>query len=142
MEIPEAPFQPGLHLFKVAFGADCWRRIAIEGEFGLEALAATILAAFGFNDTDHLYRFSYLDRFGNPIEIDHPCLASESAYLADEVVVGDLALCDGMRVGFLFDFGDAWRFNLLVERVDSEPASQEPEALEMHGTAPAQYGDG
>ncbi len=44
-----------------------------------------------------------------------------------------------MRIGFLFDFGDDWRFELLVERVNDGPASQEPQVLEAHGAAPVQY---
>ncbi|NEV65153.1 plasmid pRiA4b ORF-3 family protein [Thiorhodococcus minor] len=140
LEIPEEHFQPGRHLIKVALEKDCWRRIAVGGDIGLDTLAATILAAFDFDDTDHLYRFSYKDRFGRTLEIDHPDLAGESECVADEVKVGDLALCEGMRIGFLFDFGDAWRFELLVERIDVESASHELEILEAHGTAPAQYG--
>ncbi len=77
LEIPEPPFQPGQHLFKVSLGAGCWRRIAIGGETDLDALADTILAAFDFDDTDHLYRFSYRDHFGGTIEIDHPDLAGD-----------------------------------------------------------------
>ncbi|MBK1723614.1 IS1096 element passenger TnpR family protein [Thiocystis violacea] len=141
LEIPEEPFQPGQHLFKVALGADCWRRIAIGGETALDALADTILGAFDFDDRDHLYRFSYQDRFGCTVEIDHPHLAGESEYVADEIKVGDLALCEGMRIDFLFDFGDDWRFELLVERVNDEPASQQPQVLEAHGAAPVQYQD-
>ena len=142
LEIPALPFQPGQHLFKVSLGADCWRRIAIGGETFLDELAAAILAAFDFDDTDHLYRFSYRDRFGRIIEIDHPYLEGESESVTDEVKVGDLPLSEGMRIGFLFDFGDDWRFDLLVERVNAGPASQEPQVLETHGTAPAQYEDG
>ncbi|MTW22570.1 IS1096 element passenger TnpR family protein [Allochromatium palmeri] len=141
LEIPASPFQPGQHLFKVSLGAGCWRRIAIGGDAHLDALAATILTAFDFDDTDHLYRFSYQDRFGGTIAIDHPDLAGESDNVADEVKVGDLSLCEGMRISFLFDFGDDWRFELLVERVNAESKSQEPQVLEVHGAAPVQYGD-
>ncbi|NEX21312.1 plasmid pRiA4b ORF-3 family protein [Thiorhodococcus mannitoliphagus] len=141
LEIPEDPFQPGQHLLKVALGKDCWRRIAIGGETALDALADTILDAFDFDDSDHLYRFSYQDRFGCTVEIDPPHLAGASEYVADEIKVGDLALCEGMRIDFLFDFGDDWRFELLVERVNEEPASQEPQVLEAHGAAPEQYED-
>ncbi len=71
LDIPERPFQPGPHLFKVSLGAGCWRRIAIRGDAYLDELAATILDAFDF-DSGHLYRFNYKDRFGRPIEVDHP----------------------------------------------------------------------
>ncbi|NEX19467.1 plasmid pRiA4b ORF-3 family protein [Thiorhodococcus mannitoliphagus] len=139
LEIPEPPFQAGQHLFKVSLGADCWRRIAIGGETDVDDLADTILAAFDFDDSDHLYRFSYQGRFGRTIAIDHPNLAGESEYVADEIKVGDLALRAGMRIDFLFDFGDRWRFELTVEQVSDGPASQEPQLLEAHVRAPVQY---
>jgi hypothetical protein len=138
LEIPSLQFHPGQHQFKVSLGAKCWRRIAIGGESGLDALASTILSSFHF-DSDHLYRFSYQDRFGHLVEIDHPAMVDESEHVADEVKVGDLPLCEGMRINFLFDFGDDWRFELMVERVNTGPASRKPQVLEEQGTAPEQY---
>jgi hypothetical protein len=140
LEIPASPFQPGPHVFKVALGADCWRRIAIGGEATLEELAATILGAFNF-DSDHLYCFSYRDRFGRIVEIDHPEMArgSDNA-LADEIKVGDIPLFPGSRIDFLFDFGDEWEFVLQTERVNADLAIRKPRVLEKHGRAPKQYG--
>jgi hypothetical protein len=141
LEIPEPPFQPGPHVFKVALGADCWRRIALQGDASLAELAATILDAFRF-DHDHLYRFSYRDRFGRTVEIDSPDLleGDPDNALADEVAIGDLPLSEGMRLGFLYDFGDQWEFDIEVESLNSGPALKKPRVLEKHGKAPAQYG--
>lgn len=140
LELPVPVFQPGPHGFKVALGTACWRRIAMPGAADLDQLAATILDAFDF-DRDHLYRFSYRDRFGRTVEIDHPDLAGDSEHaLADAVNVGDLPLVPGMRLEFLFDFGDQWVFELEVERLDSGRAIKKPRVLEKHGQAPAQYG--
>lgn len=137
--IPAPRFQPGPHVLKISLGADCWRRIAIRGDAHLDELAAALLSAFGF-DQDHLYRFSYKDRFGRTIEIDHPYLAGESDHaLADEVSIGDLPLSEGMRIGFLFDFGDQWEFTIQTERVNAEFALKRPQVLEKHGKAPKQY---
>ena len=141
LDIPEPPFQPGPHLFKVSLGAGCWRRIAIGGSSSLEKLATTILDAFDF-DSDHLYCFSYKDRFGRSLEIDHPYSAGNSDNaLADEVKVGDLPLYQGMRIGFLFDFGDQWEFDIQTESVNVESVIEEPQVLEKHGKAPEQYRD-
>lgn len=140
LEIPESPFQPGPHQFKVSLGAGCWRRILIGGEDSLDELAITILSAFDF-DADHLYRFSYRDRFGRTIEIDHSYLAGDSDNaLVDETRIGDLPLSEGMRIDFLFDFGDQWEFGIVTERLNTEAAEEMPVVLETHGKAPAQYG--
>jgi len=139
LEIPEPPFQPGPHLFKVSLGAGCWRRIAIGGDASLEELAATILDAFSF-DPDHLYRFSYKDRFGRSVEIHHPYSAGDiDSASAAEVTVGDLPLYQGMRIGFLFDFGDRWDFDIQTENVNVDSMIAKPQVLERHGEAPEQY---
>lgn len=139
LELPAPVFQPGPHVFKVALGAECWRRIAIPGDASLDQLAAMILDAFNF-DHDHLYRFSYRDRFGLTVEIDHPYLAGDSEHtLADEVKVGELPLAPGMRLDFLYDFGDHWEFALHTESVNVGPAIKKPRVLEKHGKAPEQY---
>ncbi len=136
---PSLLFKPGTHLFKVSLGAGCWRRIAIGGDSSFEELAATILDAFSF-DPDHLYRFSCKDRFGRSVEIHHPYSAGDfdSASVA-EVTVGDLPLYQGMRIGFLFDFGDQWDFDIQTENVNADSMIGKPQVLERHGEAPEQY---
>nr|MBS0021318.1 hypothetical protein [Gammaproteobacteria bacterium] len=141
LKIPGSAFQPGRHVFKVSLGTACWRRIAIPGKDYLDELAQTILDAFDF-DSDHLYHFSYKDRFGCTIEIDHPYLAGHSDNaLTDAVKVGEIPLTKGMRMAFLFDFGDQWEFVIETESVDAGPAITQPQVLEKHGEAPSQYGD-
>jgi hypothetical protein len=141
LELPGPVFQPSPHVFKVALGAKCWRRIAIPGDADLDQLATAILDAFHF-DRDHLYRFSYRDRFGRTVDIDHPYMADHSDHaLANAVKIGDLPLAPGMRLDFLFDFGDQWHFTLHTESVNAGLALQKPRVLEKHGQAPKQYGE-
>ena len=140
LEVPAPFFQPGPHLFKISLGTACWRRIAMRGDSGLNELADTIVNAFGF-DPDHLYRFSYKDRFGRTVEIDHPYLAGDSNNpLADDVKVGDLPLSKGMHIAFLFDFGDQWQFDIQTESTNAASATKKPQVLEKHGKPPKQYG--
>jgi hypothetical protein len=40
---------------------------------------------------------------------------------------------------FLFDFGDNWEFELLLEAVEPDRAVDKVEILETHGEAPEQY---
>ena len=137
--IPEPGFQPGPHRFKVSLGKACWRVIAIRGDADLDELALTILDAFDF-DSDHLYRFSYKDRFGRTLDVDHPYMARDfDNSIADEVKVGDLPLHPGMDIDFLYDFGDEWKFKIRIERVNIESAIDKPRILETHGKAPEQY---
>ncbi len=139
LEPPEADFQPGAHQFKVSLGARCWRRIRCGGETDLAALASTILTAFDF-DEDHLYRFSYQNRYGQRIEIDHAELEGETDNaVADAVRIGELSLTEGQRIELLFDFGDDWRFEIVAERPKPGPLPPAPLILESHGEAPAQY---
>ncbi|MFN6472874.1 MAG: plasmid pRiA4b ORF-3 family protein [Nostoc sp. SerVER01] len=63
-------FTDGIYIFKVSI-SKAWRRIAIPANKALSWLAETILDAFDF-DYDHLYEFSYKDRFGRTIQIGHP----------------------------------------------------------------------
>ena len=47
-----------------------------------------------------------------------------------------------MELIFHFDFGDDWRFQLLVESITSEDIScSEPTVIEQHGNPPEQYPD-
>lgn len=75
------------------------------------------------------------------VEIDHAYLAGDSDNaLVDEMKIGDLPLSEGMRIDFLFDFGDQWEFGIVTERLNTEAAEEMPVLLEAHGKAPAQYG--
>ena len=138
LEIAEFQFQPGPQVFKVSLAKDCWRRIAIRGDASMDDLAAAILRAFDFDD-DHLYRFSYQDRFGRVVEIDDGRLEEPDEISADQVKVGNLPLTENMRIHFLYDFGDNWEFTLETERVNPDLKIKNPKVLEKHGKAPEQY---
>jgi hypothetical protein len=45
-----------------------------------------------------------------------------------------------MHLGFLFDFGDQWEFDIQTESVDFGRVTKKPQVLEKHGKAPKQYG--
>lgn len=140
LEIPTPSFQPGTHVFKVSLGTDCWRRIAIRGDDYFDDLAAAILDAFNF-DSDHLYCFSYKDRFGCTVTIDHPYLEGDTDNaLSNDVKIGDIPISEGMRIRFLFDFGDNWEFEIQTEGVNTGTAIKATRVLEKHGKAPKQYG--
>ncbi|MGB0384803.1 MAG: IS1096 element passenger TnpR family protein [Ardenticatenaceae bacterium] len=135
--IPESEgiFQEGTHIFKVSLGK-IWRRIAIPAENDLDTFAYAILQAVDF-DNDHLYCFTYRNREGMQIRINHPYMEEE--YLTNEIEIGDMVLHAGQTMTFLFDFGDKWEFKITLEHVDNTMEIDSPKLLEAHGEAPRQY---
>jgi hypothetical protein len=134
--IPEPKFRAGIFVFKVSLGA-VWRRIAVPATVDLEVLAMSILKAFRFDD-DHLYMFTYRDRFGATAHANAPF--DEEGPSASEVQVGQLPLQPGESMEYLFDFGDSWKFTIKLEKADAAaPPLRRPKVIESHGKAPAQY---
>ena len=130
-------FRKGVFVFGVSLGK-VRRQIALSAGGNLEDLAHGILKAFGF-DSDHLYCFTYKDRFGAIVNVDHP-YCDEPLWTLD-VRVGDLPLAAGEAMDFLYDFGDNWLFRVRLDRVDPPAAGfSRPIVLEAHGKAPQQYG--
>jgi hypothetical protein len=136
--IPEAEFQDGIHVFKVSLGST-WRRIVMPAKMDFDTFSSCILEAFDF-DHDHLYMFSYVNRFGILEHLNDP-YGDEPPY-ASEVLIGELSLKPGEVISYLFDFGDNWEFDVKLERID--PADKKikgPVMLESYGEAPDQYPD-
>ena len=136
--IPEHEFLEGICIFKVSLER-LWRRIAIPADMTLEALAHAIIAAFEF-DYDHLYTFTYRNRFGMEERANHPYM--DEGPWTDEVRVGDLPLNTGQTVTFVYDFGDWWEFDVELERIESVeafPSLEGAAVLDEHGEAPDQY---
>jgi hypothetical protein len=136
LSVPAWTFREGVHVFQVSLGR-VWRRIAVPARAGLDALAGAILNAYEF-DHDHLYEFSYRNRFGVWEKVTHP--AMDEGPWANEVRVGDVPLQIGQRMTYLYDFGDSWRFDVALERVEAgETESAKPVILDGRGKAPQQY---
>jgi len=128
-------FREGMHVFKVSLGR-IWRRIAIDAHESLDSLASIIIDSVDFT-SDHLYQFSYRNRYGLYEEINHPYL--DGGPFTSEVELGDLPLRVGQTMTFLFDFGDQWEFDVTLEQVDLPRAGEKPRIMEAHGPSPEQY---
>jgi hypothetical protein len=162
LAVPTVAFRPGRHVFKVTMGK-IWRRIAIDGEATLADLSDLIRESVDFDD-DHLDMFTYKSPMGRTIEALHPF--AEADLLTNEVRIGDLPLPVGGTMEYLYDFGDSWRFAVVLEAIESEaePEPESPEGfqkikatkakknkrkppkvlgeiIESHGKAPEQYSD-
>jgi hypothetical protein len=137
LEIPQVALVNGLYVFKVSLNAKVWRRIAIPAALSLDDLSHAILRAYDFDD-DHLYQFSYRDRFGVTVQVKHPHL--EEPPSTDQVAIGEIPLRPGASMEYLFDFGDEWCFDVRLERINpADGRIKNPKLLEEHGEAPPQY---
>ena len=139
LDLPLWSYREGVHVFKIILWGDLWRRIAVPAQSPLDALAHAILVAYEF-DHDHLYEFVYRDRFGLTQRVSHPFLEGEPK--TDAVRVGDLPLRVGQTMVYHYDFGDDWRFEVTLERVDpADPSLKLPVVLDGSGAPPEQYGE-
>lgn len=137
LAVPAERFQAGLYVFKVSLGK-IWRRIAIPAELTLDALAVAIINAYEF-DFDHLYQFTYMNRFGVSKRVAHPYM--EEYVSTSEVRIGELPLQGGQPMEFLYDFGACWRFDVTLEAVEPvDPTLNKAQVIEKKGQAPEQYG--
>lgn len=135
LTLEQEAFQEGTFTFKVSLGK-VWRRIEIGAQNTLEELAWAILSAFKF-DRDHLYEFTYRDRFGATERVSHPYM--DTPPFTSEVLVGDVPLSKGQSMTFLFDFGDNWKFHVKLEQIDLMHTEKDVRVIEEHGDPPEQY---
>jgi hypothetical protein len=136
----ETVFRDGVYVFKVSlhYQPGMWRKVALAARHTLQDLHFIIQEAFEFDD-DHLYSFYLHPKNDRRDVYHHP--EFEPPY-ADEAVIGDLGLTPGRKFRYLFDFGDSWMFDIVLEEIrEGEKALKEPKVLEKHGKAPEQYPD-
>ena len=137
LSLPQHEFQEGLFIFKAALRKSIWRRIAIPANGTLEGLSRAILKAFSFNN-DHLHQFIYTNQSGAQERAYHNYM--DERPWTHEVSIGDLPIQEGASMIYHFDFGDDWRFEVTLEKIDVENETiKEPTLLEQHGKAPEQY---
>jgi hypothetical protein len=150
--------QDSVFVFKVALkGAkSIWRRIAIRGSQTLEDLHFAIYDAYDRYD-EHLYAYYFPgfpsrgkrgpDRFKGVIEYVHPMMLDEPGPLGDHPIrdasqtkIASLKLAKGQKFDYLFDFGDEWWHELVVEQTSGEPDKETyPRVIEKKGESPPQY---
>lgn len=137
LSLPEDAPVDGIYLFKVSLDAKTWRRLAIPATLTLDDLSDTILRAFDF-DNDHLYEFSYRNRFGALARIHHPY--TDDSPSTAETTIGEVPLRPGASMEYLFDFGDQWRFDVKLEVIEPADARvKKTKILEKRGQSPPQY---
>lgn len=138
LQLPDHEAKDGVFIFKVSLKS-VWRKIAIPASLTLYNLSSAILNAFNF-DNDHLHQFTYKDRKGFQKSIGHPYANEE--FSTDEVLLRDWQINIGDRLTYVFDFGDWWEFDLVLESVDEfDPDLKKAKLIDQKGKAPEQYPD-
>lgn len=131
------PYESGDYIFTVYLYSDVWRRIAISSENTLYNLHNIIQKAFKFND-DHLYDFS-IEREGFN-DIKYYSLMGDTGPFVDEACIGRLGLRVGSRMIYLFDYGDSWKFHIILYSIEKkDKLLKNPKVVESFGKAPRQY---
>ena len=137
LELAE-PVIAASYFLSVALGSQCTRTLKVSADHLLEDLAEAILDAFDF-DCDHLYHFYYLNQFGASQMIGHPAVDFCDASVA-ETRLRQLEPIPGMKITFVFDYGDNWEFDIVVMH-GSEDSSSDIQLIKREGEAPVQYPD-
>lgn len=145
-----------IFIFKVALAGrkSIWRRIAIKGSQTLDDLHEIIFDAFDRYD-EHLYSFFFPLATGkmNVRKIYHESVeyTSPNAFEYGDVddqknackaKINALKLKKGQVFYYLFDFGDEWWHEIMVEEIDAEAKKGKyPRIVEQKGKSPPQYPD-
>ncbi|MCB0547501.1 MAG: plasmid pRiA4b ORF-3 family protein [Phaeodactylibacter sp.] len=138
--VEEVEARKGVFVFKVSLRHDpkIWCRVALSSQDTLHALHRIIQQAYRFDD-DHLYCFYLHPRSDRRDTYNHPW--TDMPPFADEALIGELNLAPGRKFRYLFDFGDRWWFDIVLEEIrEGEELPGGPKVLEKKGRAPRQYG--
>lgn len=141
---------------KLSHSKRVWRTIAIKEDQTLDDLHEAIFEAFDRYE-EHLYSFYMTDgskrqdRFRNSIEYTHPmAIESDNSLFgfrkpprnAETSKIRDLDLSIKDRFEYLFDFGDEWLHEIVLEKIEeSKPKTEYPKILKVNGKSPDQYPD-
>jgi len=131
----------GIFIFFVKLGS-AQRTISISSDALLDDLCCYILNCFGF-DYDHMYMVTLKDRLGSKIQYNGcPDMSYANSPRTDEITLGELPLSIGSRMEYLYDFGDNWQFEIILESITPKPhglQNIEPKLLKSKGQSPEQY---
>ncbi len=149
--------QDKLYLLKVALSdaKGTWRRIEILSHQSLDQLHEAIFTAFDRFEP-HLYsfyltnpgnksrgRFSQAPEYTSPYAIESDdFFGTKKLYDAAKTKISELQLKPKSKFEYLFDFGDEWLHEVVVEKIlDLYPDTDYPRITVKNGESPSQYLD-
>lgn len=122
-----------------------FREIAVLGRQTLSTLASTIVRSFNFY-FDHCYGFyNSFDSYINSTEMyelftDIPEEPTPGAKGVTRIKVATIFPEIGKKMLFLFDYGDNWKFSVLLIEIKVAPGNaKNPKIIKKVGKAPKQY---
>jgi hypothetical protein len=132
------------HIFRARLSPRIYRDIEIESTRSLYDLAAAIVQAFGF-DFDHA--FGFFSNLGGHVfdsavryELFADLEDGGEAWSVKRTTVAQAFSEVGVKMQFLFDYGDEWRFQVeVIGFGEKVPKARYPKILKTVGKAPPQY---
>ncbi|MDR2855286.1 MAG: plasmid pRiA4b ORF-3 family protein [Methanomicrobiales archaeon] len=125
--------------FKVSLSKKCYRVIRCLPMHTFEDLHLAIQDAFDFGD-DHLYAFFLDGKFYSKYAVNSPF--TEEPPFADELCLGNCRLTNKQRILYLFDFGDEWTFDIVLDvKYDTGVIDEDVKIIKSVGKSPEQYPD-
>jgi hypothetical protein len=132
------------HIFRARLSPRIYRDIEIESTRSLYDLAAAIVQAFGF-DFDHAFGFfsnlgDYVFDSAVRYELFADLEGGGEVRSVKRTTVAQAFSEVGVKMQFLFDYGDEWRFQVEVIGLrEKVPKARYPKTLTTVGKAPPQY---
>ena len=115
-----------------------WRRLEIPSAMTLDRVHSVLQTAFGWYDV-HLHSFETVcGEFGASDGEERTDYGDESAVALGQVAAGEKA-----RVSYVYDFGDDWRHDIVVEKIGpAEAGVAYPRCTGGRGSPPEEDGGG
>lgn len=134
---------------------ELWRDVVIGVNRSLQDLQQAINLSFGL-DFDHLWFFGTDEKYWNshvkylcPWEFENPepiwildffPRIEKRKYNASKIALADLNLAVKDRLCYLFDYGDEWRFYMILkEQIGDDPSDKQPIVAKSKGKKVIQY---
>lgn len=146
IDLPELPDSAAstVHLVKVSlYGAKppIWRRLEIPSAMPLDMLHDVLQTTFDWDDC-HLHAFETVcGEFGHPEQAtddDWPGRGDETA-----VSLAQVAAAEKDKVVYVYDFGDDWRHDIVVEKIlPADPRTEYPRCTGGRGASPGEDSGG
>lgn len=116
-----------------------WRRLEVPSDLPLSLLHEVIQTAFGWFDC-HLHQFeTACGEFGDPAQDDYWSQRGDESAAALAQVASEVKAA----IGYVYDFGDEWRHDLIVEAiVPAMPGVRYPRCLTARGVPPEEGSGG
>ncbi|MDZ4794151.1 MAG: plasmid pRiA4b ORF-3 family protein [Bacteroidota bacterium] len=104
-----------------------WRRVSVPAQFTFKRMHKLIQVAFGWEDM-HLFQFSPVGRAASPI-IDIPYeddmfFDEREKWDAAKSKLRDLFTEEGQRFGYVYDMGDYWLHEIILEKITASKATK------------------